>query len=132
MSDANSRTVVLQDTLSLFGRGAATAVTFVQHQCDWLWAGDAKSVVLDVEVFDITAATTAPTLKVQTGLTPNGIWADSATYTAAATATLRLSRNPASVDVLPLSGWIRWSLVETANGGAWNACFRIHALIEDE
>ena len=62
MSDANSRTVVLQDTHSLFGRGAATAVTFVQHQCDWLWAGDAKSVVLDVEVFDITGAVNPPTL----------------------------------------------------------------------
>ncbi len=132
MSDANSRTLVLQDILSLFGRGATTAANFVQHQCDWLWAGNAKSVVLDVEVFDITGAVNPPTLKVQTGLTPNGIWADSATYTAAGTATLRLSRNPASEDVLPLSGWIRWSLVETASGGAWKACFRIHALLEDE
>ncbi len=132
MSDANTRTIVLQDTLSLFGPGAATAVTFVQHQCDWLWTGDAKSAVLDVEVFDITGAVNAPTLKVQTSLTPNGLFVDSATYTAAATATLRFSRNPASVGVLPLSGWIRWALVETANGGAWNACFRIHALREDE
>ena len=86
MSDANTRTIVLQDTLSLFGPGAATAVTFVQHQCDWLWTGDAKSAVLDVEVFAIAGAVNASTLKVQTALPPNGLWVDSATYTTAATA----------------------------------------------
>ena len=122
--------VVLQDMTTLEGPGGATAVSFYQQKGRWLWAARADNVVLTVEILEMKAATTEPSLIIETAPDAGGPWTTVDSWNAPGTHTLFLGREPTYAADQQVQGFLRWRLAEVANGGAWTACFRITAVIE--
>jgi len=122
--------VVLQDVTTLEGLGGSVPVTFYQNRDTWLWAAKAENVILVVEVFELNGTDADPTLSIQTGPDAGGPWTTVASWTEPGTYTLFLGREPTYSQAQRVEGYLRWKLSETVNGHAWNACFRVTAVIE--
>ncbi|MBM4395041.1 MAG: hypothetical protein FJ087_05070 [Deltaproteobacteria bacterium] len=125
--------------VTLVGQGQATAVTFLPHRRQFLWVGDARRVVVQVEIKELTAANAPPnhvTLRLETSAREDGVWSPVGTgtsWTGPGTYTVYLDRNPSGTSGQRVSGYLRWALVEHAGdggSGTWTACFRIVVILE--
>jgi len=126
--------MVVQGLVTLRGRGAIgdNAVTFYPHRRDFLWVGDARGLVVTVEVLDLTSENAnKTTIQLQTGPALNGPWSPilSPAISTTGTYTYYLERNPAGTGAQQVGAYLRWAVVEHLSGaGAWSACFRVTVL----
>jgi hypothetical protein len=123
--------VKMQGLLTLKGQGVTTAVKFHGIRRNTLWVGDAQCVAMTVEVLELTAAITPPTLRIETALCLSGPWQTIASYTTPGDRVLYLRREPGGTPAQQVLGFLKWSIEETSLGGAWTACFRISAAMEE-
>ena len=126
--------VLVQDWVTLKGPGAsgADAVTFYPHRSRWLWTGEARRVALTVEITQLTGATTAPALRVETAACETGPWIEVESYVAPGSSALILRREPGDTAEKQMLGYLRWAIEEDSGGsGAWTACFRLVAVLEE-
>ena len=125
--------ILMQDWLTMLGQGAHPGeATFVCNRDSILWLGDAQGAVLAIDIADVTAATTAPALQIETAAGEAGPWSVVESYTSAGSHALFLKRDPTNATtVKPFLGYIRWSIAEDSGGsGNWSMCFRIVVVVE--
>jgi hypothetical protein len=126
--------ILMQDWVTLRGRGLATAVTFIPHRSRWMWSGDAQAVAVVVEVMELTG--TAPgvmTLRLTTAACKNGPWFEVKSWTGPGDDRLYLRRDPPLGADEQFLGYLRWERVESSGAkatGEWKAAFRIVAVEE--
>ena len=125
-------TVLLQDWVTLCGKGDTVAWTYYPHRSSWLWTGRSRGVVLSVEIKSLSGATTPPVLAIETAACEAGPWTTVKEYNAPTQELLYLRREPQATSSQQVAGFIRWALRETAGGGDWEACFRITAVMEGD